>query len=116
MSRLTIRWSLGWCASACTPPTTTPPAEFWAISDRVIVMLDAPRPTPLAWALASLPMPIAVCPRLTKRESVKVMRLAAEIWTAAGIWDQCGRTASNAWQPLLHEFSLSAGQFQLPEM
>ncbi|WP_218159901.1 hypothetical protein [Lentzea albida] len=61
-------------------------------------------------------MPIAVCPRSTKRESVKVTRPAAKIWTAAGICDQCGRTASNAGQPLRQEFSPSAGRLQLPEV
>ena len=112
MSRLTMRWSLGWWASARTPPTTMPPAELRAISERVTVMLLAPRPTPLAWALASLPMPMAVCPRLTNCESLKVMLLAAEICTAAGICCQFGRVASNCGQPLWQEVKL--GQLQLP--
>ena len=62
-----------------------PPAELRAISDPVTVMLLAPKPTPLAWALASLPMPMAVCPRLTNWEPLKLMVLAAETCTAAGI-------------------------------
>ncbi len=114
MSLLTMRWSLGWWASARTPPTRMPPAELRAISDRVTVMPRAPRPTPLACAPASLPMPMAVWPRLTNRESLKVMVLAAEICTAAGICCQCGRAASNCVQPLWQESKL--GQLQLPEM
>ncbi len=91
-----------------------PPAELWAISDRVTVMPVAPRPTPLACALASLPMPMAVCPRLTKREPVKVMVSAAETCTAAGIWNQFGRVASNSRQPWWQE--VKAGRFQSPAM
>jgi hypothetical protein len=91
-----------------------PPAEFWAISERVTVMPAAPRPTPLAWAFASLPMPMAVWPRLTNRESVTVTVLAAEICTAAGIWNQFGRVASNCGQPLWQE--VKPGQLQLPAM
>jgi hypothetical protein len=73
-----------------------------------------PRPTPLAWAFASLPMPMAVWPRLTNWESLKVTVLAAEICTAAGIWNQFGRVASNCVQPLWHDVKL--GQLQLPAM
>ncbi len=74
------------------------------------------QPTPLAWALASLPIPMAVWPRLTNRESVKVMFLAAETCTAAGIWYQFGLVASNCGQPSWQEFGRSPGQFQLPAM
>jgi hypothetical protein len=91
-----------------------PPAELRAISDRVTVMLLVPRPTPLAWAFASLPMPTAVWPRLTNWLSLKVMVLAAETWTAAGIWNQFGRAASNCAQPLWQEAKL--GQLQFPAM
>ena len=91
-----------------------PPAELRAISDRVTVMSLAPSPTPLACALASLPMPMAVCPRLTNAEPVNVMPSAAETWTAAGFWFQCGRADSNWRQPFWHDVIRSAGQSQVP--
>ena len=55
-------------------------------------------------------MPMAVCPRLTNWESLKVMVLAAETCTAAGIWLQFGRVASNCGQPSWQEVSASAGR------
>jgi hypothetical protein len=44
------------------------------------------------------------------------MPLAAETWTAAGIWFQCGRAASNWRQPFWHDVIRSAGQSQVPAM
>src|SRR3954466_5818705 len=102
-SRLTMRESLGWWASARTPPATTAPAAPLANVDLVTVMELVPRPTPDACALASLPIPSAVWPRLTNWSPLKVMLLAADTWTAAGIWNQFGRVASNCEQPELHE-------------
>src|SRR5690348_15247807 len=114
MFRFVIRESLGWWASARTPPTTMAPAELRANTDRVTVMELAPRPTPEAWALGSLPMPRAVCPRLVNWSLSNVMLLAAETWTAAGIWLHCGRVASNCTQPEVHDPKV--GHDQLPPM
>src|SRR6185503_5468015 len=114
MFRLTMRESLGWWASARTPPTTMAPAESRVNVEPVTVTELAPSPTPLACAFASLPMPSAVCPRLRNWSLVKVMVLAADTWTAAGIWLQLGRVASNCWQPDVHE--PNDGQDQLPAM
>src|SRR5690349_12857843 len=114
MSRLTIRESLGWCASARTPPATIALAEVRLNVDPVTVIELAPRPTPEACALASLPIPRAVCPRLTNWSLLKVMVFAADTWTAAGIWDQLGRVASNWVQPDWQE--PNAGHDQLPAM
>src|SRR3954447_14396513 len=102
-SRLTIRESLGWCASARTPPATTAPAEPRANVERVTVMELAPSPTPEACALASLPMPSAVWPRLTNWSPSNVTLFAADTCTAAGICDQFGRVASNCVQPELQD-------------
>src|SRR5690349_5719275 len=113
-SRLVMRASLGWCASARTPPATMALAEVRVNVDPVTVMPLAPRPTPDACALASLPMPSAVCPRLTNWSSVNAMVFAADTCTAAGIWYQLGRVASNWVQPDRHE--PNAGHDQLPAM
>src|SRR5690349_17284381 len=114
MSRLTMRGSLGWCASARTPPATIALAEVRVNVDPVTVIELAPRPTPDACALASLPMPSAVCPRLTNWSPEKVMVFAADTWTAAGIWYQFGRVASNWMQPDRH--AVIAGHDQFPAM
>src|SRR5690349_1106631 len=114
MSRLVILVSLGWCASACTPPATIAPPESLVNVDPVTVMELAPNPTPLAWAFASLPMPSATWPRLTNWSPLKLMVFAADTCTAAGIWFQCGRVDSNTVHPFVHE--PNAGHDQLPEM
>ena len=62
-----------------------PPAATPLNTEPVTVTELVPRPTPLAWALASLPMPTAVCPRLTNRSPEKVIAPAADTCTAAGI-------------------------------
>src|SRR3954447_14493876 len=114
MSRLIMRGSPGWCASARTPPATIALAEVRLNVDPVTVMELAPRPTPDACALASLPMPRAVCPRLTNWSLLKLTVFAADTWTAAGIWYQLGRVASNWVQPDRH--AVIAGHDQLPAM
>ncbi|MFD0441549.1 hypothetical protein ACFQ10_01075 [Streptomyces indonesiensis] len=63
------------------------------------VIPDVPRPTPEAWAFASLPMPRATWPRWVKVSPVKVISVAAETCTAAGIWCQPLRAPSNSRQP-----------------
>src|SRR3954463_6977571 len=113
MSRLIIRESLGWCASAWIPPARMAPAASPVKVDPVTVMELAPRPTPVAWALASLPMPIAVWPRLTNWSPLKVMRVDAETCTAAGIWLQLGRAASNWVQPDVQEPNEGHDRFPL---
>src|SRR4051794_10067498 len=114
MLRLVMRLSLGWWASACAPPTTIAPAESWSKMLPTTLMPLAPSPTPVAWALASLPMPTATWPRSVNRLSVNVTVLAADTWTAAGIWRQLGRAASNAGQPDWQELSQSDGRFHVP--
>src|SRR3954464_2663253 len=114
MSRFVMRGSLGGWASACTPPATTPSAASLVNVERVTVIELAPRPTPEACALASLPMPSAVCPRLTNWSPLNVMVFAADTCTAAGICAQLGRVASNCAQPEVHE--PNPGQDTLPLM
>src|SRR2546430_1051199 len=111
MSRLVIRASLGWCASARTPPATIAPAATPVNTEPVTVTELAPRPTPVACALASLPMPSACCPRLTNWSAEKAMALAADTCTAAGIWLHAGRVASNWLQPELQEPNVGHDQF-----
>src|SRR3954462_6275183 len=111
MSRLVIRTSLGWCASACTPPATTAPAAMPVNVEPVTVTELAPRPTPLACALASLPIPSAFCPRLMNWSALNVMVFAADTCTAAGTWLQCGRVASNCWHPDVHDPNAGHDQF-----
>ena len=101
--RFVIRVSLGWCASARTPPATTAPADSRAKVLFVTVMLLVPRPTPEALALASLPIPRPSWPRLTNWSALKVIEFAAETCTAAGIWLQLGRVASIWGQPTWQE-------------
>src|SRR5438045_1680687 len=66
----------------------------------VMVMLFAPRPGPLGLASGSWPTPRPASPRLVNVSPLKVMPVAAETCTAAGIWSQASRVASNCWQPL----------------
>ena len=91
---------LGWWASAWIPPTTIPsPASSLNVLP-VMLMLLAPRPVPLAVASASWPTPRPTSPRSVNVSPLKVMPVAAETCTAAGIWSQSCRVASNSWQPL----------------
>ena len=99
MSELVMAALLGWWASARTPPATTAPPPSWVNTFPTTSMLDAPRPTPLACALASLPIPSAVWPRFTNVLRRKEIPVAAETWTAAGDWFQDVRARSNAAQP-----------------
>ena len=85
---LVIAGLLGWWASAWIPPTTIPlPASLLNVLP-VTVMLLAPRPVPLAVASASLPTPRPTSPRSVNVSPLKVMLVAAETCTAAGIWSQ----------------------------
>src|ERR1700722_13327964 len=91
---------LGWWALAWTPPTTIPsPASSLNVVP-VMVMLLVPRPVPLALASASCPTPRPTSPRSVNVSPLKVMPVAAETCTAAGIWSQSFLVASKNWQPL----------------
>jgi hypothetical protein len=76
----------------------------------VTVMSCAPRPTPEAWAFASLPMPRAIEPRFLKVLPSNVIRSAAEIWTAPGVCDQPLREPSKPRQPRAQDVNASAGR------
>ncbi len=112
-----MRLSPGWCASARTPPTTMPPAEICSNVLPVTDTVFTPSPTPLVCPLASLPMPMPTWPRFVNLLALKEMALAADTWTAAGIWLKPGRVDSNWPQPEPQLLNPSAGLvLQVPLM
>ena len=114
MFSLVIAGLPGWWASVWTPPTTIPLPASSVNALPVMVILLAPSPVWVKLASASLPMPRPTCPRFMKVSPLKVMLLAAETSTAAGIWPQCSRVASKSWQPLKQVPKAGCGQ--LPVM
>ncbi|EDP89816.1 hypothetical protein SNOG_20130 [Parastagonospora nodorum SN15] len=74
-----IRPSLGWWASARTPPAVMLLPMTWEKKASRTATLLAPSPTPEMWALASLPIPTPPPPICVKLPPVKKTLLAALI-------------------------------------